>query len=440
MNKKQIVWISIAAVIVIGFIILVAGGIGKNNDQNWQVIQSVGGAVVIRDKAGYYPKWFATVWTYPRYVEATYNDDASEGEKPKESIRATFNDGGTADVCTYVRISTPVLEDKRKEFHRQFSGNVQNATIAVRNHMINCIKAAAPLMSASENQSARKAEFAQVIENMLKTGLYKMNKIEKELKDRTDEKGNPITVYATEIIVDGDGNPIISQSSPLEEYGICVIQFSVTAIEYDEITREQFAAKKQSFLRAENSKAEREEMVQGRLMIIEKGLKDKAEVEATANKDKAKAIIEAEKKVELAEKAKQEAETQANMRLEVAKIAKMEAETKANQELEVAKVGAMAAEQEAKAIQILAIAQEEKIKKAGAITEKERVTLQIAADRDAQVASFLANVKTPQIVFNGGSEAGGSNWKDTLMNLYLLKQMKALPSDDVVPVMEAATN
>ena len=428
----------IAAVMVIALVIILTGGIGKNNDQNWQVIQSVGGKVTIRDTAGYYLKWFATVWTYPRYVEATYNDDADEGDKPKESIRATFNDGGTAQVCTYVRFSTPVVEDERKEFHRQFSGNVDNSVIAVRNHMVNCIKAAAPLMSASENQSARKAEFAQVIEDMLRDGLYKMNKIEKELKDRTDEKGNPITVYATEIIRNSEGIPIVSQGSPLEDYGIEVIQFSVTATEYDDATRDQFAAKKQSFLRAENSKAEREEMVQERLMIVERGLKDKAEVEAVALKDKAKAIIEAQKKVELAEKAKQEAETQANMRLEVAKIQKMEAETKANQELEVAKVGAMAAEQEAKAIQILAIAEEEKIKKAGAITEKERVTLQIAADRDAKIASFLANVKTPQIVFNGGSEEG-SNWKDTLMNLYLLDKMKALPGDDI-PVVENVTN
>ena len=134
MNKKQITLIAITSVIVIALIIILTGGIGKNNDQNWQVVQSVGGTVIIRDKAGYYPKWFATVWTYPRYIEATYNDTADEGEKPKESIRATFNDGGTADVCTYVRFSTPIIEDQRKEFHRQFSGNVENATIAVRNH------------------------------------------------------------------------------------------------------------------------------------------------------------------------------------------------------------------------------------------------------------------------------------------------------------------
>ena len=71
MNKKQIVSIIIAAIIVISLIIVITGGVAKNNDQNWQVVQSVGGNVTIRDKAGYYLKWFATVWTYPRYVEAT---------------------------------------------------------------------------------------------------------------------------------------------------------------------------------------------------------------------------------------------------------------------------------------------------------------------------------------------------------------------------------
>ena len=109
---------------------------------------------------------------------------------------------------------------------------------------------------------------------------------------------NPITVFATEIVNDTNNNPIIDQPSPLFEYGMGVLQFSIEGTKYDEETERQFAAKKKSFLAAEKSKAEREQEVQQRLMIIEKGLREKAEVEAEANKVKAKAIIEAQQKVE----------------------------------------------------------------------------------------------------------------------------------------------
>ena len=52
---------------------------------------------------------------------------------------------------------TPTVEKKRREFHRQFSGNEENAINSVKAHMINCIKASAPLMSASEKAAVKKA-------------------------------------------------------------------------------------------------------------------------------------------------------------------------------------------------------------------------------------------------------------------------------------------
>jgi len=71
MNKKSIFSIIAGVIALIVVVAILAGGIGKNDAQNWQVIQSVGGKITIRDQAGWYPKWFATVWTYPRYVDKT---------------------------------------------------------------------------------------------------------------------------------------------------------------------------------------------------------------------------------------------------------------------------------------------------------------------------------------------------------------------------------
>jgi regulator of protease activity HflC (stomatin/prohibitin superfamily) len=341
-------------------------------------------------------------------------------------------------MSTMILFKLPVVEEKRRLLHRQFSGNLNNVTDAVRSHLVNCMKSTSSLMSATENQQSRKTEYTQLVHRQMNEGLYKLNRVESIVKDVTDEEGKSITVVSTALSYekDKDGSltsqPEIAQVSPLVMYGIEVIQFSVTGTEYDPETRKQFAKKKEMKLKSETSKFEREQEVQQRLMVQEKGLREKAEVESIANKEMAEAIIKAEKEKRVAEleseqkasvalQTKIKAETKANQLLEVAKINKEEAETKANQELEVAKIRAEAAEKEAEAIVSLAKAQEEKIARGGAITEKEQVLAEIKAQRDVEVAKHLAQIKTPTVVIAGGSDGGGSNITESLINLKLLE-------------------
>lgn len=423
MNNKGIFAIAAAITMIVVLIVMVLGGLGSNNVQSWQIRQNVSGSVSVVDKPGYYVKFFATIWTYPRSIQTFYSAHPKEGEKGEDdSVGVTFNDGGQAQVSTMVRFDLPTSEEQRMKLHRTFGGSQKAVEDAVRAHLVNCLKNSAPIMSASENQAGRKAEFNQVVEEQLVNGLYQMKIVNKVMQDQTDQKGQPITVFATEVIRDKDGKPVLAQPSPLHDYGINVTQFSVTGIEYDDATRKQFAAKKESFLAAEKSKAQREQEVQQRLMTIEKGLREKAEVEAEANKEKAKVTIEAEQKVAVAAQQKLQAETVANQGLAVAKIEKEQAETAAQKELAVAKIRAQAAEQEALAIKTLADAQAQKIKLGGSITEREKTLAEILANRDAQIAQALATVKTPQVWMSGGA-AGGSNndVQSNLLSLALLK-------------------
>jgi hypothetical protein len=430
---RKLYW-TIAVVVVVGIasLVLIFSTLEVNNAQNWQIRQKVfaaeGEELVIINKGGWYFKWFGRVWTYPRYAQATYSDDPSEGRKAKESIRATFNDGGTAKVSTYVKFSTPTTVEQRKEFHRQFHGDIEGAITAVKAHMNNCLKAAAPLMSSSENQSARKAEFAQIIEAMLRDGLYKMRKVERQLKDRFDETGQPVTVWATEVLYNEDGTPQIAQSSPLQRYGITIEQFSVKETDYDPETLKQFAAKKKAFLAAEQSKAQREEQVQKRLMTIEQKLAEKAEIEGEAEKVKAKATIEAEMKVAVEQQVKLEAETRANKLLEVAKIEKMEAETRANKDLEVAKIQAAAALERKKAVVADAEAKQKAIELSGEITNLEAYVIDAEVAKAEKVANAIAQIRVPSIMMSGAGtgvegEAGSGNMMNNVFALYILEQL-----------------
>lgn len=412
LGKLKVGSIVAGVVLLLTVVIVMAYGLGKNDDQNWQIKQSITGHVEIIDTPGWYVKMFATVWTYPRAIQKYFSKSSAEGGLRDESIRGTFNDGGMAYFSTQIRFQTPVTEELRRKAHRDFSGNEDNMIQSVRAHLVNCIKNTAPLMSASEHQSARKAEFTQIVHAQLEKGLYVMRKVEKELKDRTDENGKPITVYATEIVLDENGQPKISSASPLEEYGLRILQFSITGTDYDNETLAQFKAKKEAFLAAEKSKAEREAEVQERLMIVEKGEKEITEIKIEANKAKEKATIEAEQKVAVAEQAAFEAE-----------MAKKKAETEAAQQVEVAKLKLEAAKLDAEAVVALADAEEKRIIKAGAFTEKDKGLAEIAAKRDAMVAAELSRIPVPGVVIGGGSSNGsGDGTMGNLINMLLMKQ------------------
>lgn len=426
----------VAAVIgMIGVITLLIGGFGKNDVQNWQIVQSVTGNVSIRDDAGFYFRKFATVWTYPRAVQREFkqagrgNTSTSADRNEDQSIPITFNDGGKAKIDCMIRYQTPSKAAQRRVIHEEF-GTIAGVTQSVRSHLINCAKATAPLMSSTEHMSSRKAEYTQLLNEQLSVGLYEMRRVRKTYRDETDIDGKDITVFVTEIVRDENGNPKIAQVSPLAQYGLVVTQFSIEDTEYDPQTLKQFAAKKESLLEAEKSKAEREQEVQLRLMVVERGLRQKAEVEADANKKRAEAVINAER-------VKRVAELGAEMKASVALQTKIEAETKAEQkvsvatlELEEQKLRTQSAAEQAQQVIVLAEAEKERIEKAGAVTEMAEVLARIAAERDVAVARELAKVAVPQVVIaGGGNGSGGSDVLSSLIQLMLLKQAGIIPTE-----------
>lgn len=422
MNVKLIGAGIIALITLVAIVAGYNGLVGYNSFENYQVYTSPLGSVSVIDSAGYYWKVFGKADTYPRAMEVEFT------EKNGGAIRATFNDGGTADISSFMRIAFPTNAEQRLLVHQQFSANPKNVADSARNHLANCIKTAGPVMSASENQASRKSEFNQIIEEQLAKGLFKMRRTEIELSDLAtieegrDENGNKITkekkakVQATEIVLDKNNQPVVIQVSPLVQYGVNILQFSITEIEYDKQTLAQFAAKKDSYLNAEKSKAQRQEEVQQRLMVEEKGRRQVADVQADENQKKERAIIQASQAAEVAIITKAQAVTAAEQRTEVAGQLQKEAEMLKN----IASIKAATAELDKKASISAAEARQKSIELGGGISEEKRVLAEIAAKRDAEVAAALAKVNVPSTVVGGGGSGGSGG---DLLNIVLLKSL-----------------
>ncbi len=385
--------------------------IGNNNDQSWLVIQYPWGNVHVIDTAGWYMKSGGTDWSYPRNWQVEYDQD--------HAFKVVFNDGGSATMNAMVRFSSPVTIDGKRRFHQLFGGNEEAVEAAVWAHLSDAMKSSGPVMSASEHQSARRGEFTSLVQDQLQKGLFEMRRISKTLQDQFDDKGKPITVYATEVVFEGDGaNQKISRPSPLTDFGLVITQFSITDVTYDDQTQRQFAQKKEAFLAAEGSKAQREKEVQERLMVEERGRREKAETESVAFREKAKAVINAQREKEVEE-------LNASRKLAVAQLTKAEAETVAQQQLEVARLAKQRSIEEAEAQVVLANARKKSLELGGAISERERILAEIERDKSIGVARELSKIAVPGFIVSGSGSGGDVS--GSMMNMLMLKQLGVLP-------------
>lgn len=453
LTKLKIALAALAVALIVGGIVLFTS-FGMNDDHTWTFVQTMTGKTTVINTAGPYWKGFGRAWHYERnmQVDFTKAGDFGSTSSADDSVRVTFNDGGTARISSVIRVAMPHSEPEQRAFHRSFGGNMMNVERAIYAHLANCIKAAGPVMSASENQASRKAEFAQIVEQQLNEGLFKMRRVERTLLDQLDKDGKPVMVLATEVVHGADGKPIVIQASPLRELGLLVTQFSITETEYDQSTQQQFEAKKQSFLAAEQSKAQREAETQRRFMVVEQGRREMAEYESKANKEAASAKIDAERNKSVAgtkadqekqvattraDQEKQVAITEATKETEVAKLAKLKAETEAAQKVAVAELEFKAAELRAKAMKIIAEAEAEQIAKAGKVTEKDRLALEVQRDTQIGVAKELSRIAVPAVVIGGDSGKDGAPALQNLLSLQMLQNMGVIKPDAFKPAKEA---
>jgi hypothetical protein len=478
------------SVIVAGFgvtalFVLFGSFFGKNQADQWQVLQYPSGTVEIRNRPGWYPTWFARVTTYPRMI-SVYGTKDSRPESPgDDSVKAWFNDGGTADISWVVRVTTPCpseeeeanaelmeqMVQKQREFHRQFTGNVANAKNAVRSAVRNVIQQTGPIMSSTENQSARKGEFWHDVYSQLKSGMFAMKPV--VIKTNTSvstmlqamTKGNDPavdgdklrpagqmkkdlpravagsvveersitaseTVMAAEIVRDEKtGQPVISSPPVLDQYGMKVLQFSILDTDYDAETVKKFAAKKQLYLQAEQSKAATIQNVQERFKRVAQGEREIAEEQWTAEKERAQKRIQAETTEEKELTIKETLRTEAETKALVAVVQK-----KLQQALQkIADIKAEIAENDKLAAEIGAKAREQQIEIAGAISDRDKGLGEIQVQETEAVTLALRRLKVPDTVILSPDSIqpnGGTAMEQALPSLQLLKTFGLLKGDN----------
>jgi len=377
---KEVMLVSgVAGAIILG--ICSAQLFETNTFGNYQVKQAaVSGEITVKNDAGLYWQGFGSITTYPISEDVDFET---------ENLEVRFNDGSVAKVKGTVKFRLPSNPEKQKELHRDYATyeNVERDLI-IRN-VGEALSNTATFMVAEDSYAAGRAVFSDLAMQQLKEGIFKTST---KTVDVIDTDGTKFKKKEIRIVYDAEGKPEIQKESTLKYYGIEVVQFVVNDFKYDEKIEDLIARKKDAEQNKVVAMANAEKAKQDAITAEEQGKARVAEAKAKAEVEKITAVVEAQKKAEVA---KLEAE---QAKYEAQKIAE-----KGKAEAEVAKQKVIAG-----------------------LTPLEKATIE--KETQIGVAAELAKVKFPEtmVISGGNGISGGANPFDAvgLKALYdLSKQM-----------------
>ena len=391
MNKDIKKIIVVASVILAVVLTLVIGNafIGKNNVQNFQVIQSPGGKVRIQAEGGYYFKCFDTVWTYDKVNSVFFSNEVKES-KDADGVQVVFSNKGKGDISSQVVYRLYTDNQKMFKMHEYAHGNID----VIDNLVLSKLKDIAMLHASNITSSQAVEDREQLATNIR--------------KDFVNNK-------------------------ELAEMGIIIEQFSITKINFDKQTDDLFKKQQEADLQKKTAEAEKLNLLMQKEKTIAEYEKQVAESRGKAEVEKIKAITDAQRQKELAEikgaqdvavaqLEKQKATIEANKKLEVVEIQKKEEKAK----LEVIQIQAEQKVAEAKA-------KEQQIKLSGAISEELKYRLDIEMQTKVgmarAIADGIARMTLPKtFIMAGPSNSGMTTPMETFFNLMNVQKANEINS------------
>lgn len=385
MKKSFIVAPALIISVVVALVVAMCF-IGKNNVQNFQVIQNPSGSVRIQSDGGYYFKFFATTWTYPKVNSVFFSNETAES-KDRDGVQVIFSNKGEGDISSQVVYRLYTNHESILKLHEYAHGDIDKV---VDNLVLSKLKDIAMAHASNITSSQAIEDRDQLAANIRKDFVNN-----KELKD----------------------------------IGIVVEQFSITKINFDQQTKDLFKKQQEADLQKKTAEAEKLNLQMQKEKTVAEYEKQVAESRGKAEVEKIKAVTDAQRQKELAEiKAQQEvsvanlekerATIEANKKLEIVEIQKREEKAK----LEVIQIQSEQKVAEAKA-------KEQQIKLSGAMSEEVKYRLDVEKETKIEVAKAIADglskVKLPETFIMGGAN-GKMNPMETFFNLMNIEKAKQL--------------
>lgn len=261
---------------------------------------------------GFRFQWFGTPTHYQKRSQFFFTKaNVDHAESSTETIyngpiKVRFNDGGHGDINGSIAWEMPGDIEHLTNVHVKYGSQVALEQELIRPIIEKAIYMSGPLLSSRESYAQRRNELLNFIRDQIEHGVYKTRSYDVEEMDALS--GQKRTVTKTDILKDKDGSILREDVSPLVTFGIRVYNLSLNSIDYAGTVEDQITAQQEATMMVQTAIAKAREAEQKALTVEMEGKAKAMDEKWKQEAIKAKAVTEAEQKLEVARLAAKAAE------------------------------------------------------------------------------------------------------------------------------------
>jgi len=296
MDTKRIIAIVVVAILtIIGLFML--GSVVENVDaKEIMVVQDpIDGELHWFTNQGIKWQWFGKVTTYLK-----------RGIYMIEGANIMFNDAGTGTIKGSIQYDMPLDVENLTKLHTKYGSQEAIADQVIKRSVDKVIYMTGPMMSSRESYAEKRTDLINYVQDQIKGGVYKVTQRETEVTDQISGKKKSLIV--AEVVVDSNGLMARQERSIVGEFGIEAFNFAIEGLEYSQTVQDQITQQQSIAMDVQTAIAESRKAEQRKLTIDAQGAASAATARWEQEVIKAKAVTEAQQKLEVATLGRQEAE------------------------------------------------------------------------------------------------------------------------------------
>lgn len=215
-----------------------------------------------------------------------------------------FNDNGTGHLRGKFQLELPLDAEKLTALHTKYGSQGAIEHSLVESTINKVIYMTGPLMSSKESSAERKTDLIRFITDQIDHGVYRTTQKQVTIEDAItkEKRTNVVADIALE-----NGKPSRQEESALAEFGIKIVNFAPSDLEYDETVKKQIAEQQALTMKVQTARAQALEAEQRKATTTANGLADVEKAKYEKEVEKIRAVTEAQQKLQVATLGAQEA-------------------------------------------------------------------------------------------------------------------------------------
>ena len=279
--------------------------VGKGTYQIKQA--AITGTMSAKMTPGLWFQNFGDITTWPKAETFYFTADNREGESFDQSIEVRFNDGSLCRISGTMRVVLPTSEDAAialatKNSYASYRDLEHKLMLPV---VRNAVRLTANLMSARESYSEKRTDFIFWAWDQVQNGLYETTEETRKVTDVVS--GEEVTKTFKIISRNAEGRPL-HQHNPLDGLDIKLANFEIKEFVYTGKVQQQIAAQQEALMAVATARAQAQQAEQDALTVEAKGKAKVMQAKYEEEERKARAVVQARQKLEVADLDKKAAE------------------------------------------------------------------------------------------------------------------------------------